>query len=126
MRVSDLRKAIRLLQIFPFVISAVFMLVYFLCANGCDISWKLCPIFGVSLFSLSIITFIAKRMHVSSWSMFFYYLLLIVTCIDILGMVAPLADFVIDSSGINFMLLTSGGFSSFITYIYERFTNFSS
>lgn len=125
MKVSDLRKAIRLLQIFPFVISAVFLLVYFLCFIGYDISIALCPIFGVSLFTLSVITLIAKRLHVSSWSMFFYYLLLVVTCIDIAGMLTPIANAMIDASGINFMLLTSGGFGSFITYLHERFKNIS-
>lgn len=62
-------------------------------------------------------------MHVSSWSMFFYYLLITVIVIDIVGMVIPISKTVFDAASINFMLLSSGNVSSFITYLYDRFKN---
>lgn len=126
MKISDLRKAIRLLQIFPFVVSFVLLVVYLLSSMSCDISVVMCPVFGLSLFTLVTMTLTAKRLHVSSWALFFYYLLIVVIIIDFIGFFFPFSQLFFNTASLDFMLLVSGGIASFITYLYERFKNFSS
>lgn len=126
MKVSDYRKAIRILQIFPFIISILFLLIYLLIIIGYDFSIQLCPICGISFLSIFTMALIAKRMHVSSWSLFFYYLLLVIVIVDISSLFIKYNDLLINTASINFMLLVSGGCSSFITYLYERFKDISS
>lgn len=124
MKISDLRKAIRVLQLFPIVVSLLFLVVYFFCSIGIDISLVFNPVCGISLISILTLACVAKRMHVSSWSMFFYYLLVVVVCIDISNIFVTFSTALVSSASVNFMLLVSGGCGSFMTYLHERFEEF--
>lgn len=118
---NNLRKAIRVLQQIPIVLSLV-VVIGFLCDTyDLEICWYLCPIAGFSIYILAMLYFISRRLYVSLWSRILYLNLIMVSLVDFLDSIFKFSKKFATLQEFVFSIFIAVVVSSLCTYIYDRF-----
>lgn len=120
-KVNNLRKTIRLLQSIPIVLSVVVVLGFLL--DTCDIyvMWYACPLFGFSIYTLSMLYLISRRLYVSKWSRILYLNLISISTIDFLDTIFKFSEKFATFQEFVFSIFIAVVVSSLCTYIYDKF-----
>lgn len=118
---NNLRKTIRLLQSIPIVLSVVVVIAFLLDTLDIYIMWYACPIFGFSIYTLSMLYVISRRLYVSRWSRILYLNLIMVSVVDLLDTIFKFSDRFLSLQGFLFSIFMSVVIASLFTYIYDKF-----
>lgn len=119
--IKNIRKAIRILQEIPLVLS-VFVIVCFLFDTyNMEIDWHICPLFGFSVYILLRLYAASRRLYVSRWSRMLYLNLVMVASVDFLDSVFNSSTRFINLQEFIFAIFISVILSSFVTFLYEKF-----
>ena len=117
---NNLRKTIRLLQSIPIVLSVVVVIAFLLDTLDIYIMWYACPIFGFSIYTLSMLYVIGMRLYVSRWSRILYLNLIMVSVVDMLDTIFKFSDRFLSLQGFLFSIFMSVVITSLFTYIYDK------
>lgn len=117
---NNLRKTIRLLQSIPIVLSVVVVIAFLLDTLDIYIMWYACPIFGFSIYTLSMLYVISRRLYVSRWSRILYLNLIMVSVVDLLDTIFKFSDRFLSMQGFVFSIFISVVIASLFTYIYDK------
>lgn len=120
-KANNLRKTIRLLQSIPIVLSVVVVLGFLLDTLDIYIMWYACPLFGFSIYTLSMLYVISRRLYVSRWSRILYIDLIMVSVVDLLDTIFKFSDRFLSLQGFVFSIFIAVVVSSLCTYIYDKF-----
>lgn len=118
---NNFRKAIRLLQSIPIVLSVVVVVAFLLDTLDIYIMWYACPLFGFSIYTLSMLYLISRRLYVSRWSRILYLNLIMVSFVDLLDTIFKFSDRFLSLQGFVFSIFISVVIASLFTFIYEKF-----
>ena len=118
---NNLRKTIRLLQSIPIVLSVVVVIAFLLDTLDIYIMWYACPMFGFSIYTLSMLYVISRRLYVSRWSRILYIDLIMVSVVDLLDTIFKFSDRFLSLQGFVFSIFIAVVISSLCTYIYDKF-----
>ena len=117
---NNLRKTIRLLQSIPIVLSVVVVIAFLLDTLDIYIMWYACPLFGFSIYTLSMLYLISRRLYVSRWSRILYLDLIMVSVVDLLDTIFKFSDRFLSLQGFLFSIFMSVVITSLFTYIYDK------
>ena len=120
-KINNLRKTIRLLQSIPIVLSVVVVFGFLLDTLGIYIMWYACPMFGFSIYTLSMLYVISRRLYVSRWSRILYLNLIMVSVVDLLDTIFKFSDRFLSLQGFVFSIFIAVVVSSLCTFIYDKF-----
>lgn len=91
--------------------------------DTCDISvmWYACPMFGFSIYTMSMLYVISRRLYVSRWSRVLYLNLIMVSTFDLLDTIFKFSDRILCLQEFVFSIFIAVVVSSLFTYIYDKF-----
>lgn len=116
-----MRRAIRILQTTPIVLSLFVLfcnVTDILCVN---LSWFLCPLFGFSVFVLFQMYRAARLMYASRWSRVLYITLIFIVTTELIDEAFALSLKGVEIQQFAFCTLIVGVIASLFTYIYDKF-----
>ena len=120
-KTSNVRKAIRQLQVLPVVLS-LFVLTGYITDIFCiNLMWFLCPMFGYSIYVLSTLYSMSRKMYVSRWSRVLYINLIAVVCIELVDEIFGLSLRFIEFQQYVMSMFIVGIIVSLCTFIYDKF-----
>lgn len=119
--VGNVRRAVRVLQEIPLVLSAAVVLCFATDFARFEMEFLLCPIFGFSLYMLVRLYAIARRLYVSRWSRLLYIILIFVSATDFLDTIFDFSCRIVEFQQHVFSLFIVGILSSLLTFIYDKF-----
>ena len=120
-KVGKIRRAIRILQTTPVVLSLFVVLCNItdiLCVN---LNWLLCPLFGFSVFVLLQLYRVSKLMYVSRWSRVLYVTLIMIVTTELFDEIFALSLKGVEMQQFIFCSLITGTIVSLLTFIYDKF-----
>lgn len=118
---NNLRKTIRLLQSIPIVLSVVVVFGFLLDTLDIYIMWYACPLFGFSIYTLSMLYLISRRLYVSRWSRILYLNLIAISTFDFVDTIFKFSDRILCLQEFVFSIFIAVVVSSLCTYIYDKF-----
>lgn len=118
---NNLRKTIRILQTIPIVLSVVVVVGFLFDTYDIDAAWYLSASFGFSVYVLSMLYLISRRLYVSLWSRILYIDLIMVSVVDLLDTIFKFSDRFLSLQGFVFSIFIAVVISSLCTYIYDKF-----
>lgn len=118
---NNLRKTIRILQTIPIVLSVVVVVGFLFDTYDIDAAWYLSASFGFSVYVLSMLYIISRRLYVSLWSRILYIDLIMVSVVDLLDTIFKFSDRFLSLQGFVFSIFIAVVVSSLCTYIYDKF-----
>lgn len=119
--VGNVRRAVRVLQEIPLVLSAAVVVCSSADFASLEAECLLCPIFGFSLYMLVRLYAIARRLYVSRWSRLLYITLIFVSATDFLDTILDFSGSIVEFQQHVFSLFIVGILSSLLTFIYDKF-----
>lgn len=122
-KVNNIRKTIRLLQSIPIVLSVVVVFGFLLDTLDIYIMWYACPMFGFSIYTLSMLYLISRRLYVSRWSRILYLNLIMVSIVDFLDTIFKFSDRFLSLQELVFCMFIAGVLSSLCTYVHGKWQN---
>ncbi len=120
-KVRRIRRAIRILQTTPIVLSLFVVLCNItdiLCVN---LNWLLCPLFGFSVFVLLQLYRASRLLYVSRWSRVLYVSLIMIVTTELLDEIFALSLKGVEMQQFVFCMLIVGVIVSLCTFIYDKF-----
>ncbi len=120
-KVRRIRRAIRILQTTPIVLSLFVVLCNItdiLCVN---LNWLLCPLFGFSVFVLLQLYRASRLLYVSRWSRVLYVALIMIVTTELLDEIFALSLKGVEMQQFVFCMLIVGVIVSLCTFIYDKF-----
>lgn len=121
MKISRLRKAIAILQVFPIIVSAISVVDTALDVSGIYLSELAAPFFGVSLFTLYCMYRVASMLFVNKWSLLLYIALIISSALYALADIFKAQQVAVTLQELAVAAVYIGTASSFATYLYGKF-----
>lgn len=118
---NNLRKTIRILQTIPIVLSVVVVVGFLFDTYDIDAAWYLSASFGFSVYVLSMLYIISRRLYVSLWSRILYINLIMVSVVDLLDTIFKFSDRFLSLQGFMFSIFISVVIASLFTFIYDKF-----
>lgn len=108
------------MQSIPIVLSAVVVFCFLL--DTCDIyiMWYACPMFGFSIYTLSMLYVISRRLYVSKWSRILYVNLIMISTFDLFDTIFKFSDRILSLQEFVFSIFIVGVLSSLFTFIYDK------
>ena len=83
--------------------------------------WYACPLFGFSIYTLSMLYLISRRLYVSKWSRILYLNLISISTIDFLDTIFKFSEKFATFQEFVFSIFIAVVVSSLCTYIYDKF-----
>ncbi len=118
---ANIRRVIRILQIFPFILSLVIILNFILDLFGKSLPVLFFDAFGCCLVLLLFCFVAGHKLHVSKWSESLYVMLIFLYLFDILNEIFQFADaYIVIYQVINILLMLVI-VSFFISFIYGKY-----
>ena len=118
---GKIRKAIRYLQEIPVVMSLVVILNFVCDTLRYDIGRYMHPIFGFSAYVLFRLYMMSRMLYVSKWSKVLYLTLILVCLVVFLDGIVDFSLVFVEFQELIFSMFIFGCFSSFLTFLYEKF-----
>lgn len=120
-KVGRIRRAIRILQTTPIILSLFVVLCNvtdILCVN---LNWLLCPLFGFSVFVLLQLYRVSRLLYVSRWSCVLYVTLIMIVTTELIDEIFALSLKGVEMQQFIFCTLITGTIVSLLTFIYDKF-----
>lgn len=120
-KVNNLRKTIRLLQSIPIVLSVVVVFGFLLDTYDIGVMWYACPMFGFSIYTMSMLYVIGRRLYVSRWSRILYLNLVLISTVDFFDSIFKFSEKFATFQELVFSIFIAVVVSSLCTFIYDKF-----